>query len=76
METTLARPASDAATASSLRPLRAAETLAEKQRRLAEAEKRRLDIDPATGEELESLAKEVMTAPPDVVEKVKKILGM
>ena len=43
---------------------------------LAEAEKRRLDIDPATGEELESLAKEVMTAPPDVVEKVKKILGM
>jgi tripartite-type tricarboxylate transporter receptor subunit TctC len=43
---------------------------------LAEAERRRLDIDPATGEELESLAKEVMTAPPDVVEKVKKILGM
>jgi tripartite-type tricarboxylate transporter receptor subunit TctC len=43
---------------------------------LAEAEKRKLDIDPATGEELESLAKEVMTAPPDVVEKVKKILGM
>jgi tripartite-type tricarboxylate transporter receptor subunit TctC len=43
---------------------------------LAEAEKRRLDIDSATGEELESLAKEVMTAPPDVVEKVKKILGM
>jgi hypothetical protein len=43
---------------------------------LAEAEKRRLDIDPATGEELESLAKEVMTAPPDVVEKVKKLLGM
>jgi tripartite-type tricarboxylate transporter receptor subunit TctC len=43
---------------------------------LAEAEKRRLDIDPATGEELESLAKEVMTAPPDVVEKVKRILGM
>ena len=43
---------------------------------LAEAEKRRLDIDPATGEELESLAKEVMTATPDVVEKVKKMLGM
>ena len=32
---------------------------------LAEAEKRRLDIDPATGEELDALAKEVMTAPPD-----------
>ena len=43
---------------------------------LAEAEKRRLDIDPASGQELESLAKEVMTAPPDVVEKVKKMLGM
>jgi len=43
---------------------------------LAEAEKRRLDIDPATGEELEALTKEVMTAPPDVVEKVKKLVGM
>jgi tripartite-type tricarboxylate transporter receptor subunit TctC len=43
---------------------------------LAEAEKRRLDIDPATGEELDALAKEVMTAPPDVVEKVKKLIGM
>ena len=43
---------------------------------LAEAEKRRLDIDPATGEELETLAKEVMTAPPDVVEKVKRLVGM
>jgi tripartite-type tricarboxylate transporter receptor subunit TctC len=43
---------------------------------LAEAEKRRLDIDPATGEELEALAKEVMTAPPDTIEKVKKLIGM
>jgi hypothetical protein len=43
---------------------------------LAEAERRRLDIDPATGEELESLAKEVMMAPPDIVEKVKKLIGM
>src|SRR5262245_51451705 len=43
---------------------------------LAEAERRRLDIDPATAEELDSLAKEVMAAPPDVVEKVKKLLGM
>ena len=43
---------------------------------LAEAERRRLDIDPSTGEELDSLAKEVMTAPPDVVEKVKKLIGM
>jgi tripartite-type tricarboxylate transporter receptor subunit TctC len=42
---------------------------------LAEAEKRRLEIDPARGEELDSLAKEVMTAPPEVVEKVKKLIG-
>jgi tripartite-type tricarboxylate transporter receptor subunit TctC len=43
---------------------------------LAEAEKRQLEMDPGTGEELESLAKEVMSAPPDVVERVKKLLGM
>ena len=42
----------------------------------AEAEKRRLDIDPATGEELDSLAKEVMTATPDIVERVKKMIGL
>jgi tripartite-type tricarboxylate transporter receptor subunit TctC len=43
---------------------------------LAEAEKRKLDIDPATGEELDSLAKEVMTATPDIVERVRKLIGM
>ena len=43
---------------------------------LAEAEKRRLDIDPASGEELDALAKEVMTATPDVIERVKKLIGM
>src|SRR5258706_15164304 len=42
---------------------------------LAEAEKRRLDMDPSTGEELEALAKEVMTAPPAIVEKVKALIG-
>jgi tripartite-type tricarboxylate transporter receptor subunit TctC len=42
----------------------------------AEAEKRRLDLDPTTGEELDKLAKEVMTAPPDIVERVKKLIGM
>jgi len=41
----------------------------------ATAEKRRLDLDPGTGAELESLAKEVMAAPPDVVQKVEKLLG-
>jgi len=43
---------------------------------LAEAEKRRLDIDPASGDELDALAKEVMTATPDVVDRVKKLIGM
>ncbi len=43
---------------------------------LAEAERRKLDIDPATGEELDGLAKEVMTAPPDIVERVKKMIGL
>ena len=43
---------------------------------LAEAERRRLDIDPATGEELDALAKEVLTATPEIVEKVKKLIGM
>ena len=43
---------------------------------LAEAEKRQLEMDPGTGEELESLAKDVMSAPPDAVERMKKLLGM
>ncbi len=42
---------------------------------LAEAEKRRLDMDPSSGEELDSLAKEVMATPPAVVEKVKALIG-
>ena len=42
---------------------------------LAEAKRRRLDIDPATGEELQALAKEVMAATPDIVERVKKLIG-
>ncbi len=42
---------------------------------LADAEKRRLEMDPGTGEELEALAKEVMAAPPDVVQRVEKLLG-
>jgi tripartite-type tricarboxylate transporter receptor subunit TctC len=42
---------------------------------LAEAKKRRLDIDPATGQELQALAKEVMSATPDIVERVKALIG-
>ena len=42
---------------------------------LAEAEKRGWDVDPLTGEHLESLAKEVMAQPPEVIERMKWVLG-
>jgi tripartite-type tricarboxylate transporter receptor subunit TctC len=42
---------------------------------LAEAEKRRLEIDPTKWDEMETLAKEVMTTPPDVVARMRKLLG-
>src|SRR5918992_1832691 len=42
---------------------------------LAEAKRRQLDIDPATGEQLDALAKEVMKATPEIVEKVKTLIG-
>jgi len=42
---------------------------------LEDAKKKNLDITPTPGEELESLAKEVIAQPPEIVERVKKILG-
>jgi tripartite-type tricarboxylate transporter receptor subunit TctC len=42
---------------------------------LEDAKKKRLDLDPVSGEELESLAKEIMVQPPDVIERMKKLLG-
>jgi tripartite-type tricarboxylate transporter receptor subunit TctC len=42
---------------------------------LAEAEKRRLEIDPTSWNEMESLAKDVMVTPPDVVARMRKLLG-
>ncbi|HEY7321057.1 MAG TPA: tripartite tricarboxylate transporter substrate-binding protein [Candidatus Binatia bacterium] len=42
---------------------------------LSEAERRRLEIDPTTGQELETLAKEVMATPPDIVARMRKLLG-
>ena len=42
---------------------------------LAEAEKRRLEIDPTKWDEMESLAKDVMVTPPDVVVRMRKLLG-
>jgi hypothetical protein len=42
---------------------------------LAEAKKKKWDLDPMSGEELETLANEIMLQPPEVIEKVKKLLG-
>lgn len=42
---------------------------------LADAEKRKLEIDADSGAELESAAKEVLAATPDVIERMKKLLG-
>jgi hypothetical protein len=39
---------------------------------LEEAKKGRMDVDPATGEEPETLVKEIFDSPPEVVERVKK----
>jgi hypothetical protein len=41
----------------------------------ADIKKRGLEVKPSTGEELEKLAKEVMIQPPEVVERVKKLMG-
>jgi tripartite-type tricarboxylate transporter receptor subunit TctC len=42
---------------------------------LDEAKKGRMDVDPATGDELEKLVKEIFDSPPEVVGRVKKILA-
>jgi tripartite-type tricarboxylate transporter receptor subunit TctC len=42
---------------------------------LAAAEKRRLEMDPENGAAMEALAKEVMAATPDVIQRMQKLLG-
>jgi tripartite-type tricarboxylate transporter receptor subunit TctC len=42
---------------------------------LAEAKKSRMDVEPTSGEELESLVKEIFDSPPEVLERVKKLLA-
>ena len=42
---------------------------------LDDAKKKRLDLDPVPGEELEALAKEIVAQPPEVIERMKKLLG-
>jgi hypothetical protein len=41
---------------------------------LADAEKRKWDLDPLSGEELEATSKEIMVQPPEVIERMKKLL--
>lgn len=42
---------------------------------LAEAQKRRLEIDPTPGHDLEALAKEVLSANPEVIDRLDRLLG-
>lgn len=42
---------------------------------IAEAKKGKMDMDPSSGEELQALAELVMGQPPEVKERVKRILG-
>jgi tripartite-type tricarboxylate transporter receptor subunit TctC len=42
---------------------------------VAEANKKKWDLDPMNGQELEALAKEIMVQPPEVIERVRKILA-
>jgi tripartite-type tricarboxylate transporter receptor subunit TctC len=41
----------------------------------AEAEKRNYELGPVAGEDMEKLAKEVMSQPQTVIDRMKKILG-
>jgi tripartite-type tricarboxylate transporter receptor subunit TctC len=40
-----------------------------------EVKKRNYEFDPVGGEELEKLAKEVTTQPPEIIDRLKKVLG-
>jgi tripartite-type tricarboxylate transporter receptor subunit TctC len=42
---------------------------------VADATKRQWEINPVSGERLEALAKEVVHQPPDVIERMKKVMG-
>jgi tripartite-type tricarboxylate transporter receptor subunit TctC len=42
---------------------------------LDELKKRKYELDPARGEELEGIVKEAMSQPPETVERLKKLLG-
>jgi len=41
---------------------------------LAETKRKKLDMDPTTGEEVEALTKDVMSQPHEVIERLKKMM--
>jgi hypothetical protein len=42
---------------------------------IAEANKRQWEINPVSGEKLEARAKDVIHQPPEIIERMKKVLG-
>jgi len=42
---------------------------------IAEIEKRKYELDPTPGEELQALVQDVMAQPPEIIERMKKLLG-
>ena len=42
---------------------------------IAEAKRKKLDLDPTTGEEVQGLANDAMAQPKDVIERLKKMMG-
>jgi hypothetical protein len=42
---------------------------------LADVEKRKFELDPTPGEELEKIVKDVMSQPPETIARLKKLLG-
>jgi hypothetical protein len=42
---------------------------------LAEVKKLKYELDPTPGEELETLAKELIAQPPEIVERLRNLLG-
>jgi hypothetical protein len=42
---------------------------------LEDLKKRRWEVDAVSGEEMANLAKEVIAQPPEVIERMKKLLG-
>jgi len=51
-----------------------AKTMQDEQFR-AEVKKRNYEFDPVGGEELDKLAKDVIAQPPEVIDRLKKVLG-